>query len=155
MTKNAVIKYLEWLKDFNPLLYAAVKVKRPDIFQRLKADGLAYLSADETIQVSKPWYANILQTVADTAKMFVPVYQQKKLFDTQVDLAKKGLPMLSNDQILAAGTTSIQVDLPPDIKGEVIKTARTTQSGINWTVMALIAGGGFLLYTMTQKKGRR
>ena len=149
--KNALVRYINWLKEFNPVLYAAVKVTRPDIFNALKARGMGYLAADEPV----PWYTTALNTVTEAVKAFVPIYQQKVIFSTQMDRIKNGLPPLSNEAIAQAGTTHIQVDLPADIKDQVLQTAQTAQSGINWGVMGLLVGGGILLWTMTQPKRRR
>lgn len=148
--KQALIRYLKWLQGFNPVLYAAAKVTHPEIFENLKGVGLGATDTE-----NEPWYATALNTVADAVKAFVPIYQQKKILDTQLQLAKSGQPMLSNEQIAQAGTTSIQVQLPDDIKDEVVNTAKAAQSGINWTVIALLGGGIFLLTQMKPKRGRR
>lgn len=156
-SKQSLVKYIKWLQDFNPILYTAVKVSRPDIFSALKSSGLGaadpFVGPPEPAE-AEPWYASILNTIADTAKAFVPIYQQKKILETQLDLAKSGQPMLTNDQIRQAGTTNIQVDLPSEIKDEVIQTTKAARSGINWGTLALLGGGVFLIMQMG-KKGRR
>ena len=156
--QQVAAKFLSWLKEFNPVLWATVKVKRPDLFNAAHAKGLGYLAADETSTVapsSAPWYSGILTSIADTVKAVLPIYQQKKIIDTQVKLLSQGKAPLTNEQIMAAGTTSLQVQLSPDIEKQVVATAKTAQSGINWTTMALLAGGGFLVWQLTQPKGRR
>lgn len=155
---NATIKYLKWLKGFNPLLYNAVMVMRPEIKTALQSQGLG--ANNDFVGPTQPtaapsWWQSVLTTVVDTAKSLVPVYQQKKVLDVQLDLARQGKPLLTNEQVVQAGTTHIQVDLPKDIQDEVIATTQAAKSGINWTTLALVGGAGFLLYQMSQKKGRR
>ena len=149
--KQVLKRYLDWMKKFNPLLYNAVKVSRPDIFNTLKSHGL---NATETTSESQPWYASVLNTIADTAKAFLPIYQQKKILDTQLQLAKAGQPMLTNQQIANAGTTHIQVDLPPEIQQEVVATTQAAGRTINWVPILLLGGGLLLAVTMGKKKRR-
>ena len=146
--QTTAVKYMKWLKDFNPVLYSAIIVMNPEIKQAFKAAGLSYLGAID--------WDGILNSITDTVGKLVPIYQQKKILQTQLDLAKSGQPMMTNEQIKQAGTTHIQVDLPPEVRDEVIQTSQAARGGINWGTMAILGVAGFFVWQMMQpKRGRR
>lgn len=48
-----------------------------------------------------PWYSDILASLADTAKVALPLYQQKELMNINADLISRGLPPLDASQYAA------------------------------------------------------
>lgn len=125
--KTAAVRYMRWLKKTNPKLWALLIVENPE----LKTAGLGDIDWD-----------GMMTKITDGLAKALPIYQQQKLFKTQLELAKAGQPMLSPDQMKqAAPPVQVQVDIPPELKGEVEKTS-TQARGL---MTAGLIGGGLLL----------
>lgn len=115
--KPGVPGFVSWVKTAHPAIYRAAQ----DRLSVMRMDGLGLSSPDDLSEVKVnvqkvaesggPGAANmILSTFKDLVSVGLPLYQQQKLFDLQLQRAKAGLAPLDTSAIQDSGAIRVGVD---------------------------------------------
>lgn len=129
-------RFFAWLRMTSPALYNTIKSRRPDLINDTQSlsgyDGM----------LGESW----TDTIKEIIGAAVPLYQQKKIFEMQVERAAKNLPPLDTSHLQPPGIP-IQVELPKEVQKEVTGGLANIKMAI-----PLLGAGLLLVFLMGRKR---
>lgn len=106
---------VRWIKATHPSIYEGLAVRLAPLSQQMQgmglvADSLTALPTTAADSGNPGIAQTIVNTVSELAKVALPLYQQQKLFDLQVQRAKAGQPMLDASSLSDLSSVKVGVD---------------------------------------------
>jgi len=135
--------YLSWLKEEHPNIFNLIKVRAPELVPK----GLGAADTED----KKGGWSETIMSIVNAA---VPIYQQKKIFETQMARAKSGLEPLKTSELAPPGIP-VKVELPPDIQTEIAKGLGAGKNMMIIGGLGVLALGAVMVMGKRGRKGRR